>query len=608
MRTTIAAALTFFSLIGSAQAGTVTAVGAVKALTNITQVLGLVGTAGFDEGPTSGNVPLTQYSAQGLTWASGNLTSILAGVTTPGFAFNPIYNPPGSWFPAPIGGGGTQNGQINYVAGVATFSTTITQVGLTASINGNQYLTVWNKSGAILGQVNWAPPGSQFIGIDTLGVPIGMVAYGNDDLWSGATYDVSGSSIYSDTWVWATGKCTTNAQCNDQNPCTTETCTVATGQCVRANNTLSCTDGNSCTQNDVCSAGACVPGAAVTCTALDGCHLVGVCNPMTGVCSTPDKPNGSACTDANACTQTDTCQNGVCTGQSPMMCPPPDACHTAGSCNMATGMCSNPNKPDGTTCEDGTACTEADTCLAGACISGTAVVCAALDACHEVGFCDAKSGICSNPTKAEGSACDDGTACTQGDTCVSGTCTSGAPVVCEAIDKCHDVGACTMTTGQCSNPLKPLDCSAKSVCEQNGACDPSSGVCINAAKPDGIPCGKGICIAGTCTDEAGNTTSGGISTTGSASTGAGGAGAGGAGAGGAGIGGASGGTGVGGSSAAGISGPGATSTSGGDGSGTSAGGCGCSTPGTSPVRAPWLLLGLLVPVWRRRRKAPRLTA
>ncbi|MEO5731981.1 MAG: hypothetical protein ABI134_21835, partial [Byssovorax sp.] len=86
MRTTIAAALVFLSLIGSAQAGTVTSVGSVKALTDINQVLGLVGTASFDEGPTSGQVPLNQYSAQGLTWATGNLSSILAGVTTSGFA------------------------------------------------------------------------------------------------------------------------------------------------------------------------------------------------------------------------------------------------------------------------------------------------------------------------------------------------------------------------------------------------------------------------------------------------------------------------------------------------------------------------------------------
>jgi len=31
-------------------------------------------------------------------------------------------------------------------------------------------------------------------------------------------------------------------------------------------------------------------------------------------------------------------------------CPAPDECHDAGSCDLTTGLCSNPPKPDGTTC------------------------------------------------------------------------------------------------------------------------------------------------------------------------------------------------------------------------------------------------------------------
>ena len=30
-----------------------------------------------------------------------------------------------------------------------------------------------------------------------------MIAYGNDDLWNGATYNISGTTTVSDTWVWA---------------------------------------------------------------------------------------------------------------------------------------------------------------------------------------------------------------------------------------------------------------------------------------------------------------------------------------------------------------------------------------------------------------------
>src|SRR5262249_19782342 len=37
------------------------------------------------------------------------------------------------------------------------------------------------------------------------------------------------------------------------------------------------------------------PCAGVTCTASDQCHVVGTCNPATGLCSNPVKPNGTVC-------------------------------------------------------------------------------------------------------------------------------------------------------------------------------------------------------------------------------------------------------------------------------------------------------------------------
>jgi MYXO-CTERM domain-containing protein len=185
--------------------------------------------------------------------------------------------------------------------------------------------------------------------------------------------------------------------------------------------------------------------------------------------------------------------------------------------------------------------------------------------------CDALTKMCVHVNNAL--PCTDNDMCTQNDVCSAGAC-AGAPVTCAALDGCHDVGVCNPMTGQCTDPVKSLDCSAKSVCEEDGFCDPASGACLNAPKADGVPCGKGVCMAGICLEEAGTTTSSSAST----STGAGGAGAGGAG------------------------------TGSVEELVTAAGGCGCSMPGTSPVRAPWLLLGLLLPAWRRRRQAPRLAA
>jgi hypothetical protein len=95
----------------------------------------------------------------------------------------------------------------------------------------------------------------------------------------------------------------------------------------------------------------------VVCTASDACHVAGVCNTGTGICSNPNAANGTTCNDGNGCTQTDTCQSGTCSGANPVTCTALDQCHVAGVCSAATGTCSNPNKANGTACNDGNACT-----------------------------------------------------------------------------------------------------------------------------------------------------------------------------------------------------------------------------------------------------------
>jgi hypothetical protein len=104
----------------------------------------------------------------------------------------------------------------------------------------------------------------------------------------------------------------------------------------------------------VCQAGTCVGGNPVTCTQSDQCHATGTCNPATGLCSNPIRVDGTACNDGNACTQGDVCQAGVCSGGAPLTCNPSDQCHVAGTCNPGTGICSNPNAPNGTACSGGT--------------------------------------------------------------------------------------------------------------------------------------------------------------------------------------------------------------------------------------------------------------
>ncbi|MFY1824521.1 LamG-like jellyroll fold domain-containing protein [Myxococcus fulvus] len=110
----------------------------------------------------------------------------------------------------------------------------------------------------------------------------------------------------------------------------------------------------------------------------DGCNSVCQvepgysCTGQPSVCTDIDEcANGTAnCQPGELCVNTPgsyTCEPDLCAG---VVCAPLDACHVAGTCNPLTGQCSNPAAPDGTECSDGNACTQPDTCQEGVCISG----------------------------------------------------------------------------------------------------------------------------------------------------------------------------------------------------------------------------------------------
>jgi hypothetical protein len=272
--------------------------------------------------------------------------------------------------------------------------------------------------------------------------------------------------------------CTPTDACHDAG-----VCDPATGLCAnpaKADGTA-CDDGDACTQADSCQAGVCQGANPVTCVAADACHLAGTCDPSTGTCSQPVGPDGAACDDGNGCTQLDTCQAGVCQGANPVTCAALDACHLAGACDPSTGVCSQPARPDGTACNDGNACTAADTCQAGICQGANPVTCTAKDACHLAGACDPATGVCSQPARPDGAVCNDGNACTQVDTCQAGACQGASPVTCAALDACHLAGMCNPTTGVCSNPARAdgAACNDGDACTQGDTCH--SGVCQGAA-------------------------------------------------------------------------------------------------------------------------------
>jgi hypothetical protein len=103
--------------------------------------------------------------------------------------------------------------------------------------------------------------------------------------------------------------------CDDDNPCTKETCTPETG-CGHEILTGPCEDGNLCTSPDTCVAGTCKPGPAVTCGEPTQCAKP-FCAPAVG-CAVQFQDGD--CDDGYACTQLDQCLGGHCAGVKTQTC------------------------------------------------------------------------------------------------------------------------------------------------------------------------------------------------------------------------------------------------------------------------------------------------
>src|SRR5437016_4382122 len=190
--------------------------------------------------------------------------------------------------------------------------------------------------------------------------------------------------------------CAKSADCDDQNPCTSDSCNAGVCQftqiagCRLCSTAAGCDDQNACT-TDSCQGGVCQNTAIAGCTpctttadcddenacTTDSCDA-GVCH-ITAIAGCTPCSTAADCDDQNACT-TDSCDAGVCHNTAIAGCTP---CSTVADCN------------------DGNACT-VDTCDAGVChntaIAGctpcsTAADCNDRNACT-TDTCDA--GVCHN--------------------------------------------------------------------------------------------------------------------------------------------------------------------------------------------------------------------
>ena len=267
------------------------------------------------------------------------------------------------------------------------------------------------------------------------------------------------------TWdLCKAGKCAPGKpfDCSDGNPCTDDACDSGV-KCVHSANAAPCDDGDACTSGDGCDAKACKGQPSNLCNDNNPC-TTDSCSSATGMCSHAVL-TGLVCDDGNPCSAADACdKTGVCKGTGDP-CNDSNACtsdacdpiqagkclHTAvscddglpcttDSCNPLSGCTHSPSV--GAACSDGNVCTSGDACVSATSCQGKLIACNDNNPCtHDT--CFKITGCAYEPNQL---ACDDGNPCTTGDICAAGSCSPGKTPL-----NCSDGNNCTLES---CDPLK----------------------------------------------------------------------------------------------------------------------------------------------------------
>jgi len=176
---------------------------------------------------------------------------------------------------------------------------------------------------------------------------------------------------------------TSSISCDDNDPCTSDTCSSASG-CVHTDIGASL-----CVPPDLCHTGVCVKGVGCNYAAINCTNSL--CVYYTCVNGSCVASGGPICDDNNACT-TDSCVNGTGCVYSPIVCDTPNTCLTY---NCIPGPGTSPNcQPNGTiTCDDGSLCTTKQ-CIQGFGCVYTNISCSSTTPCNYPIGCDGASGTC----------------------------------------------------------------------------------------------------------------------------------------------------------------------------------------------------------------------
>ncbi len=332
------------------------------------------------------------------------------------------------------------------------------------------------------------------------------------------------------------------ASCDDGNQCTFNTECNDLGECL--GESVDCSDELSCTEDTCDEEGGCLhPLAAGSCLIDDVCYSEGDTSPNLScrICdaSQPEEwslATGTTCDDGNLCTENDTCTAGACAGQA-KQCDDGLFC-TANSCNQVNGECRF--DPVAGYCLIDGACVAAGTtqpdnsCMAcrpsvsnseWSALPDTAS-CASDEASCTYDHCDG-AGTCLHVLDA-GTCLIDGQCYTDGASREEGSCQ-----VCDASNSpyafsqkpagttCADDGVtCTADTcdagGTCRHNLTGDGCLIDGACYNQGQTDPITGcrICIGSnplnwtpladgsdCPTDNLTCTHDVCRLGVCEHE-----------------------------------------------------------------------------------------------------------
>ncbi len=235
----------------------------------------------------------------------------------------------------------------------------------------------FTKTGRVISWAYWFYQGTSMAAPHVSGVTALLLAKGNattpDQIRTAlqSTAEDLGTPSRDDTYGWglvnayaALGwtaapviACSSDAGCNDGNPCTIDICInpgIVEAYCSNttvADNTI-CNDGKFCTANDVCTSGVCGGGArdcsdGIACTD-DNCD------------ETNDKcvnaPNDSDCSDGLYCNGAEKCDALLdCQAGTSVNCDDGNEC-TTDSCSESLKACENTKVADNTACTGGACC------------------------------------------------------------------------------------------------------------------------------------------------------------------------------------------------------------------------------------------------------------